>query len=224
MISTGTLGATRYMVRRLTIADIAQIEAVQKDVVAALEDKAILQPLDRSELENIVGGNGVMLGAFVGEQLIAFRALLDPLDDDEHLGRDGGLTEPQLSSVIYQEVSNVHPNYRGYGLQKTLASLIMNEVDTSRYHYVCATVMPFNIASLKDKFAQGLTIVALKLKYGGKLRYVFMKALNGENKKYSEVIEVAMKDTTTQQAVLKQGYVGTGMYDKGDEWIVRYEK
>ena len=168
MISTGTLGATRYMVRRLTIADIAQIEAVQQDVVAALEDKAILQPLDRCEIENIVGGNGVMLGAFVEDMLIAFRALLDPLDDDEHLGRDGGLTEPQLSSVIYQEVSNVHPNYRGYGLQKTLASLIMNEVDTSRYHYVCATVMPFNIASLKDKFAQGLKIVALKLKYGGK--------------------------------------------------------
>ena len=223
MISTGTLGATRYMVRRLTIADIAQIEAVQKDVVAALEDKAILQPLDRGELENIVGGNGVMLGAFVGEQLIAFRALLDPLDDDEHLGRDGGLTEAQLSKVIYQEVSNVHPSYRGYGLQKTLASLIMNEVDTSRYHYVCATVMPFNIASLKDKFAQGLKIVALKLKYGGKLRYVFMKDLIGEKIQYTVAVEVAMSDTEKQQQLLCDGYVGTSMR-LADEWVVRYEK
>ena len=44
--------------------------------------------------------------------------------------------------------------------------------EDSKYDYVCCTVAPFNIPSLKDKFAQGMAIAALKEKYGGSLRYV----------------------------------------------------
>ena len=35
-----------------------------------------------------------------------------------------------------------------------------------------AAPLPFNIPSLKDKFAQGMEIAALKEKYGGSMRYV----------------------------------------------------
>ena len=34
------------------------------------------------------------------------------------------------------------------------------------------TVAPFNIPSLKDKFAQGMEVAALKEKYSGSMRYV----------------------------------------------------
>lgn len=56
----------------------------------------------------------------------------------------------------------------------------MQQVDLTKFNVVCATVMPGNIASLKDKFSQGMHVAALKLKYGGKLRYVFMKDLMRE--------------------------------------------
>ena len=44
--------------------------------------------------------------------------------------------------------------------------------ENSKYDYVCCTVAPFNIPSLKDKFSQGMEIAALKEKYGGSMRYV----------------------------------------------------
>ncbi|MEG0260523.1 MAG: GNAT family N-acetyltransferase [Lysinibacillus sp.] len=224
-IFEGTLGDKTFTVRRLSIADLEAIEGVQYDVVAALEDKRILQPLSGEELEYLLGNHGVMIGAFVGEELIAFRALLEPPIDEEHLGRDAGLAEEALVRVMYQEISAVHPSYRGYGLQRTLADVIMKELDRTQFDYVCATVMPFNIASLKDKFAQGMHVVALKLKYEGKLRYVFMKNLREE----MFVIEgesqlVAMANTERQQQLLKDGWLGVRLLQHEDIWHVEYQK
>jgi hypothetical protein len=34
--------------------------------------------------------------------------------------------------------------------------------EDGKYDYVCCTIAPFNIPSLKDKFAQGIEIAALK--------------------------------------------------------------
>lgn len=211
------------MNRLLTTDDLAHIQTLQQDVVAALADKAILQPLTEDELLNILEGNGVMLGVFEQEQLIAFRALLRPfVEDEEHLGTDVGATE--LSRVLYQEISNVHPDYRGQGLQQKMANWIMQHVNPADYDWVCATVMPYNIASLKDKFAQGMHVYALKLKYGGKLRYVFGKQLNEARTFTTEPVAVHMGDTVVQQRLIEEGFVGVSMHAAGDDWFVMYQK
>src|SRR5699024_9284753 len=134
-----------------------------------------LQPLDQSEFEYILKGNGRIIGAFVDKQLIAFRALLvPPLDDEEHLGLALGL-ENKLDEIIYQEISVVHPFYRGNQVKQNLDKLIMKELtkETHSFTYICATVAPHNIPSLKDKFKQNMLVGALIDIYGAKLRYVF---------------------------------------------------
>ena len=40
----------------------------------------------------------------------------------------------------------------------------MERLKKDDYKYVCATVAPFNIPSLKDKFAQQMEIAAMKWK------------------------------------------------------------
>lgn len=152
----------RFHVTLLSLEYIEQILLLQNVVVEALEDKSRLQPLSQEEFQYILEGNGMMIGAFIENELIAFRALLVPPIDDEHLGLDIGLPESELHRVIYQEISNVHPNCRGNGMQKILATVIMDELqkEDSKYDYVCCTVAPFNIPSLKDKFAQGMKIAA----------------------------------------------------------------
>lgn len=223
MIANGYLGETPYEVHVLTEAHIPQLNVLQQAVVEALSDKAILQPLNESELRNILRGNGLMIGIFVAEELMAFRALLKPELDEEHLGLDVGLsTEAQLQKVLYQEISNVHPQYRGYGLQRTMAEIIMKQVDPVEFPVICATVMPFNIASLKDKFAQGMHVAGLKYKYGGKLRYVFVKFLNEEPKVFENEVEISMADTEGQQKVLKEGYIGISIRPNGSDWLVNY--
>jgi len=212
-----------YSVRKLTADYLPNILHVQEQVVQHLIEKDVLQPLSSEEFQFILDGNGLMIGAFVGDELIAFRALLVPVIDEEHLGWDIGLSKKELPRVIYQEISNVLPEYRGNQLQKTLASLIMQDLytDPHRYRYVCCTVAPFNIPSLKDKFIQGMKIKALKQKYGGAMRYIFVKDLEEDEKKlWNETLAIRMDDFGAQQKKLAEGWQGFKMEEyEGHVWV-----
>lgn len=214
-----------FHVTLLSREHIEQILSLQNVVVEALEDKGRLQPLSQEEFQYILEGNGMMIGAFIKNELIAFRALLVPPIDDEHLGLDIGLSESELHRVIYQEISNVHPDCRGNGMQKILANVIMDELqkEDGKYDYVCCTVAPFNIPSLKDKFAQGMEIAALKEKYGGSMRYVFVKELRGDKERdWIDVQSILMSDTSGQRALLSEGYRGYEMEKIDDTFIVKF--
>ncbi|HFK1402045.1 GNAT family N-acetyltransferase [Bacillus cereus] len=214
-----------FHVTLLSLEHIEQILLLQNVVVEALEDKSRLQPLSQEEFQYILEGNGMMIGAFIENELIAFRALLVPPIDDEHLGLDIGLPESELHRVIYQEISNVHPNWRGNGMQKILATVIMDELqkEDSKYDYVCCTVAPFNIPSLKDKFAQGMEISALKEKYGGSLRYVFVKELREDNERdWTDIKSVPMNNAGGQQALLSEGYRGYKMEKVDEDFVVKF--
>ncbi|MGE7842536.1 GNAT family N-acetyltransferase [Lysinibacillus sp. NPDC093712] len=223
-IYEGILGETPFYVTQLQLQHLPAIQKLQQEVYETLADQSILQPLTTEEFEYILQGNGLMVGAYVNNALIGFRALLNPPIDDEHLGYDCGIAEDQFHRVLYQEISNVSPHYRGYGLQKTLATIVMNEIDLDCYDYVCSTVKPYNIPSLKDKFSQSLVIKGLKIKYVDKLRYVFYKNLQQEQPVYTEKRAVLMRDTALQQQFLKEGYTGTAMYEEQNDWFVVYEK
>ncbi|MGQ8825233.1 GNAT family N-acetyltransferase [Bacillus sp. NA_146.1] len=214
-----------FHVTLLTLENIEQTLSLQNVVVEALEDKSRLQPLSLEEFQYILEGNGMMIGAFIENELIAFRALLVPPIDDEHLGLDIGIAESELHRVIYQEISNVHPNSRGNGIQKILATVIMDELqkEDGQYDYVCCTVAPFNIPSLKDKFSQGMEIAALKEKYSGSMRYVFVKELRGSKKRnWTDVKSVPMSDAVVQQALLSNGYRGYGMEKVDGDFVVKF--
>lgn len=223
MIFQGYLGEHEFYVQPLKNTQLTQIQKLQQIVYDVLEDKTILQPLSDEELLYILNGHGVMIGAFVNEQLVAVRALLEPnSDEEEHLGLDVGAED--LARVLYQEVSFIHPTFRGYGLQQTLASIIMSQVDIEKYDWVCATVKPYNIASLKDKLVQNMHIYALKYKYGGKLRYVFAKPLHKEPVFAGEKLIIAMGDTEAQQQALRNGYRGVAIEQQEDEWFVQFNR
>ncbi|MGK8831750.1 GNAT family N-acetyltransferase [Bacillus paranthracis] len=214
-----------FHVTLLSLEHIEQILLLQNVVVEALEDKSRLQPLSQEEFQYILEGNGMMIGAFIENELIAFRALLVPPIDDEHLGLDIGLPERELHRVIYQEISNVHPNWRGNGMQKILATVIMDELqkEDSQYDYVCCTVAPFNIPSLKDKFAQGMEIAALKEKYGGSMRYVFVKELRGvKERDWTDIKSIPMNNAGGQQALLSEGYRGYEMEKVDGDFVVKF--
>jgi len=221
---TGVWNGLTLNVRYLSEHDLPAIEAVQDAVVAELAFASQYESLSTEEFLKLLGDKTI-LGAFHDETLIAFRALLIPPIDDEHLGRDIGYPEHLLARIIYQEVTNVHPSFRGYRLQQHLGRLLMEELSQdSRFDLVCATVAPFNIPSLKDKFALGLRAGALKGKYGGKLRYIFMKELHTGWRPSGETEWIDMADTSLQAERLEEGWYGTGMRQEADNWYVRYER
>ena len=211
------------VIQTLTSEHLASILFVQEQILLQLQDRESLQPLSKEEYKYILGGNGLMLGAFVENELIAFRALLVPPIDEEHLGRDIGLKDEELQKVIYQEISNVLPAYRGNQLQKILAILIMQELSKQphTYRYVCCTVSPSNIPSLKDKFSQGMEILAVKEKYNGLLRYIFVKDLEEKSSPiWQDVNSIKINDIAAQQTIIADGWRGFQMDIRdGEIWI-----
>ena len=209
----------------LTEDQLPEVLALQQRIIAVLEQPDFLQPLTEEEFVYILRGNGMMAGAFVDNHLIAFRAMLDPGEDEEHLGIDAGVSLNELSSVLYSEISGVDPDYRGHGLQTILGKWLMEHVERDRYRYICTTVAPFNIPSLKDKFALGLRIKELKMKYGNKLRYILFKDLQEPSRgTTSEQQSVLMENTEQQQKLLKEGWGGEYIEKKDDRWYVIYVK
>ncbi|WP_342505707.1 GNAT family N-acetyltransferase [Sporosarcina sp. FSL K6-2383] len=211
---------------QLAVSHLDEILVLQQKVIASLTTDAFLQPLTKEEFLYILNGKGMMIGAYCEGQLIAFRAMLEPkVDEEGHLGIDAGVPTAGLSAVIYSEISNVHSQFRGNNLQVLLGEILIREVNRQRFRYVCTTVAPFNIASLKDKFAHGMEIVALKVKYGDLLRYVLMKDLvQNLQENPTQSYEILMSDTAQQQRYLQDGWRGTAMKQIENQWVVHFVK
>ncbi|RYG72478.1 N-acetyltransferase [Lentibacillus lipolyticus] len=228
ILANGSLNTTGepYNVRMLNRSDLADILQLQANVEASLTQPEQLQALTPEEFEFILSGNGFMIGTFVEQALIGFRAMLVPsVDDPEHLGTDAGLHAQDFPKLIHSEISVVHPAYRGNGLQTYMGQLVMANVNRERFRYVAATVSPFNNPSLKDKLALGMEIIALKEKYNGKLRYVlFRDLLLDEKPSPSDVKIVDLGDTEAQQHLLETGFRGTSIQASDGTYEITYQR
>lgn len=228
-LTSGNLKKTgkSFDLRFLELDHVQGMLDLQHKVQKITPDRAILEPLSEEEFINILSGNGYMVGTFVEGELIAFRAMLVPsIDDVEHLGYDAGLMKEELHKVIYSEISVVHPQFRGNGLQTYMGKMVFRQIDQEKFSYVAATVAPGNIPSMKDKFSLHMEIVNLKEKYDGKLRYIFFHRLN-EHKQTDtstpEIIDIGAIEM--QQKLLQIGYRGTAV-EKGTDhtFNVMYKK
>lgn len=215
-----------YTVQQLTLDDLEEILTLQDIVFQQLENKEILQKLSKEEFLYILEGKGLAIGTFIDKELIAIRALLVPPIDENHLGLAVGLKDEELNKVIYQEISFVHPEYRGNRLQQLLAKLIMLELEKLEhtYRYVCCTVAPFNIPSLMDKFNQHMYVKALKRIYGDKLRYIFIKDLQTKKLKWKETREVLIDHIELQKQFLKSGWIGYQLIKRNEQYWIQYGK
>lgn len=220
------LNGEQYIVRKLTVDKIDQILMLQREVISHLNESSFLQPLTKEEYTFILNGNGFIFGCFIHEKLIALRALLAPEINEDHLGLEAGLTVDQLHKVIYQEISLVHPHFRGHRLQQKLGQLIMSYLKKSEqpYRYVCATVAPFNFPSLIDKFRQNMVITSLKQIYGGKWRYIFFKSLLHDKANITTVEKVVMTNFQTQQNLLKNNAVGYSLVKENGKYYILFGK
>ncbi len=228
IVYSGTLKTSNipFLVKVVPGEGSGELLALQESVRSALQEPGSLQPLSEEEFDHILAGNGLILGVYVEGRLVGARAVLFPAIDEHHLGYDVGIPRSEWSKVVYQEISLVSENVRGNGLQKLLGQLIMEELKSRRdeFDYVCCTVAPYNIPSLKDKFNQGLAIGSLKQKYGGNWRYIFIKNLKEEVEILPPFKEVAMKEFKEQQDLLEAGWMGVSLTKDHREWKLTFGK
>lgn len=91
-----------------------------------------------------------------------------------------------------------------------------------QFRFVCATVAPGNLASLKDKLAQGMEIHALKEKYGDWLRYILVKDLEAPRKPGGERVLVEIENLDRQKQLLADGFVGVGIEERERRGLLEF--
>lgn len=203
---------------KLTKNDVDDMCLLQDSVYEFLEQKEVLQKLTREEFEKGVE-QGYTAGVFVDGQLVALRTMYLPdVDEEEHLADDVGV--PRERST-YSEISLVHPSHRGQGLQTKMGEFLIDQVKNSGdFDYIFSTVMPTNLASLKDKFKLGFKIMRTRLKYNGKRRHILYLPLESELKADNEMIKVKY-DNYDWMMNDGQNYIG---WKLDGEFIEYYKK
>ncbi|CEE01653.1 hypothetical protein BT1A1_1827 [Caldibacillus thermoamylovorans] len=223
-ITTGILqNGEPFIVRTLTVDDLDTMSQLQSKVIDHLPSPEFLEHTSKEQFIDIFQKEGIMLGVFVQDRLVAFRIFSSPDSLEEKIALEVGILKEELPITLFSVVTNVDPDYRGSGLQKLLGEKIMETIDRKRFRYVLSTVAPFNIPSLKDKFFLGFSIVDLKEQYNGKLRYTFFKDFQKESVEFELVdFSVNMSDYGRQKELFQLGYFGTGIFYQNDEWMVQF--
>ena len=95
----------------------------------------------------------------------------------ENLGRDAGMGDQELSLVAHMDSIAILPEYRGYKLQYRLMQTAEGDLREKGFRYLLCTVHPDNRYSRDNIVSQGYKSVAVKEKYGGYMREIFLKRI-----------------------------------------------
>lgn len=199
-----------YTMRRLGMADMEEVLALQSLVTESMPDLIYCLPSSVSDWTRMLTEEGYVLGAFVDRKLIAYRAILFPACNMDNLGRHLHFNEGQLSKVFHLELAHVHPDFQGNHLQMTMTQQLIDMLrKDGRWQYLLSTVYPLNYPSIKDKFAANMAIVQLEQMYIGVWRYLFYSNITKAFELDTEhSILAAAEDFDLQTKLLKDGYYG----------------
>lgn len=203
---------------KLSLGNIDEIMQLQNSVYDVLEQKEVLEKLTEEEME-ICLKQGYVAGVFDSGKLAALRMMYIPsIDEEEHLADDVGVKRERS---IYSEISLVDPAHRGQGLQNKMGEYLIGQVKASGdFDYIFSTVMPVNLASLKDKFRLGFKIMRTRLKYGGKRRHILYMPLNESIEVTGEALKIKYNNYDWMMND-GQDYIGNSL---NDEFIEYYKK
>lgn len=203
---------------KLNLNDIGEIMELQNSIYEFLEQKEVLEKLTQEEFEKCLK-QGYVTGVYDEEKLVALRMMYIPsVDEEEHLADDVGVSRERS---IYSEISLVNPEHRGRKLQMKMGEYLINQVRASGdFDYIFSTVMPVNLASLKDKFKLGFKIMRTRLKYGGKRRHILYLPLNEKVEVSGESMDIKY-DNYDWMMNAGQDYIGDSLQG---EFIAYYKK
>lgn len=162
--------------RRLGEADLSTVIALHRLVLAATPAHLLAAETDAFFADHMAR-IGRILGLFAEERLIAYGVLGLPGPGDPSLADDLGWTA-ERPRVAHIDGISVLPEWRGNRLQRVLIAWRLHEAAAAGRSLVITTVAPGNAASLLNALAEGLTIRALRQKYGG-WRYLMARDLDG---------------------------------------------
>jgi len=134
-----------FIMKSLFPKDLDTIIELQENVIKTMKDNTILEPSSKEEiLESMLVD--CCLGLFSNEKLVAFSIIVFNRNTPRNLCLDwqSKKTEKMYCDFITFDSVQVHPEFRGYGIQKYFLSLAEKIAIMTKSQYVVATVSPKN--------------------------------------------------------------------------------
>lgn len=164
---------------------LAPCDATHLDAICELQEEAFLHLTNpdllrrnaRETLALCLVAPHFTLGAFHQGRLVAFAMLYDGGDTDENIGKDIGIAEKDLSTVMNMKLVIVSPDFRGNGLQVRLMLALESVAAARGKRLLCGTADPANIYSCRNFLKAGYTFHSRKQKYGGLIRDIYCKEI-----------------------------------------------
>ncbi len=198
--------------------DLDAIMALLENTSNAIEDKNLFVADDRDFVRRHIGGAGEILLAAAGEEaagnsqgnrgntgkcqpvnrhigndtdtLAGFLMLRFPEKEADNLGRDMGLNDRELLSVVHMESAAVAQRFRGRKIMQKLIARGEALAQSRGYTYAMCTVSPDNPWSLSNMLACGYEIVKTCQKYGGRQRHILFRRLTDEKNEKGEELKL----------------------------------
>ncbi|MEN1761422.1 hypothetical protein [Anoxynatronum sibiricum] len=198
---------------RLAILETEALEevmALHQSVISELENPDLYIPYTREEMAGYLNQeHGFLLGMYDETGLGAFRVIAWPGEGKDNLGHCLGIAQSQLGQVIQLEGTNVHPRYRGNGLQCLLTEKAMGCLQPfEREGILLTAVSPLNGRSLVNMVALGMHIAGLKNQNNKPVRLVLRKSLFQESQQWQKGPWVEAGDIESHQKMLTMGLKG----------------
>lgn len=112
-----------------------------------------------------------------GRRLAAFSLVVLNRVTDRNLGTYLGYDREQLLRTVTYDTTFVHPDFRGYGLQRLIIGIKSDEALRRGADQALATVSPDNAQSMANTLAMGFEVAEQKPMYGGLERCIMRKYL-----------------------------------------------
>ena len=160
----------RFTLRRLQPADLGDILALQREIVARVARPPVFEPSSADDfLESM--RLDILRGLFDGRRLAALNLLIANRDSPRNLCR---LCGGDYRACFTFDTVQVHPDYHGWGMQRFFLHAAAELAGAGRA--VLATVSPDNPPSLRAFRACGFEPVCRLPLYGGE-RFLMRKTI-----------------------------------------------
>jgi ribosomal protein S18 acetylase RimI-like enzyme len=214
-LGSGTKQKHPYEMMLLEEQHLPQIMGLQKLIIENLNRPELMASIAYDFMKEHVERQGFILGVFVQERLVAFLNIYYPnrRDKEFNLGRDIGFAEDQSTRFANFQMVCVHPGFRGNELADKMNRMALNLLQQKgTCEHVCATVSPYNVCSVRILLNCGFRISRIKMKYGGKLRYIVHQNLYTPMEfTDDEAVYARLDDLDTQKEIFNSGRYGVAL-------------
>ena len=152
------------------------LEVQEETFVHAAGQKDFLRRNTEETFSLCFGKGSLVLGAYDGEEMIAFGILHAAGDTKENLALDLEFVEDVTQNANVKLII-VRPAYRGNGLQRAFIERMIDYAKDEGFRYLSSTVSPTNPWSKNNLEACGFTAVKVLKKYGGMERILLAREI-----------------------------------------------